>query len=162
MSTLVLWRSPTAEGAERASRSLADLAGRERGLVHDVALVSWPRGRGKLITRPLPELASDQALGEGFWRVLFGLVFYSPLLGAAVVSGDATSSGSFAEVGIDDTFVNRVRDTITPGTSGLFVLGADALVEQLRDLPGAGPPVRLLVTRLSPRQESTLREVFVG
>jgi uncharacterized membrane protein len=162
MSTLILWKTDTADGAERASRILRDFSGAERESVYDVALVSWQRGSGKPTTRPLADLGSDQALGEGFWGVLFGLIFYSPLIGAAVASTTEPFSGSLADVGIDDTFVNRVRDTVTPGTSALFVFGSDALVDQVRGARGADQPVNLLVCKLSGRQEGVLRQVFVG
>ena len=162
MSALILWRSETPEGAEQASRFLRALPDPERGEVHDAALVCWPRGSSKPRTRVLPDLASDDALGEGFWGVLFSLIFYSPLLGAATVSSREAFSGSIADFGISDTFVNRVRDSITPGTSALFVLGSDALVDHVRVAHGAEQPVDLLVTRLSTREEGALRQVFVG
>ena len=162
MSALILWRSETPDGAERASRILLDLPCPAHEDVHDAALVCWAPGTGKPRTRVLPDLASDEALGDGFWGVLFSLIFYSPLIGAAVVSNEEAFSGSIADFGITDTFVNRVRDSVTPGTSALFLLGSDALVEHLRSLPGADPRADLLVTRLDRRQEGALRQVFVG
>ena len=162
MSALILWRSETPDGAERASRILLDLSGPAREDVHDAALVCWPRGTGKPRTRVLPDLATVDALGDGFWGVLFSLIFYSPLLGAAVVSNGEAFSGSIADFGITDTFVNRVRDSVTPGTSALFLLGSDALVDQLRNLQDPAHPADLLVTRMDPRQEVALRQVFVG
>jgi uncharacterized membrane protein len=161
MSVLILWRSGTTTDAERASRILRELSDTAGECVHDAAMVCWPLRSRKPSTRTLGDFASDQALGEGFWGVLFGLIFYSPLLGAAVVSSGEAFSGSFADFGISDTFVNRVRDTVTPGTSALFVLGSDALVKHLKAL-GVDPSADLLVTRLTKRQEGALRQVFVG
>ena len=162
MSALILWKSETPEGAERASKVLQDLPGAQRAGVHDAALVTWRWGTSKPTTRPMSDLASDQALGECFWGVLFGLIFYSPLLGAAVVSSGEAFSGSIGDFGISDTFVNRVRDTVTPGTSALFVLGSDSLADHVRGARGVEQPVDLLVTKLSRSQEGALRKVFVG
>jgi uncharacterized membrane protein len=162
MSALIVWTSGTPDGAARAGQVVRDLPAPAREGVHDAALVCWPRGSATPTTRMLPDLASDEALGEGFWGVLFGLIFYSPLLGAAVVSSGEAFSGSIAGFGIADTFVNRARDTVTPGTSALFVLGSDALVDHVRAAPGADQAASLLVTRLSPSQEGALRQVFVG
>jgi uncharacterized membrane protein len=160
-TTLVVWNSGTAADAERARGILQDLVGTDRESVHDAAMVSWPRGSRKPSTCVLPDLRSDQALGEEFWGVLFGVIFYSPLLGAAV-SRATDAISSLAEVGIDDTFVNRVRDSVTPGTWALFALGSDALVDRVRGVPGLRERSDLLLTKLDRRQVGALRQVFAG
>ena len=159
MSTLAVWRFRTSHGAERAGQALQQLPRSERQLVHDAARVSWAVGRQRPTTHLMPELAHDEGLGETFWGVLFGIIFFSPLLGAAVGSAPSGSAGSLAQVGIDDTFVNRVRDSVTPGSSALLVIGSDSIVDRVQDLLPAGPSENVLSTRL---QESSLREVFVG
>ena len=53
-----------------------------------------------------------------------------PCLGAAM----GALTGSMADVGIDDKFINGVKERVTPGTSALFLLSSDAVVEQ-----GKGP-----------------------
>ena len=162
MSTLSVWKFATTDGAGRAGQSLRDAPRRARENVHDVASASWPRGARKPTTRLMSDLASEEALGDAFFGVLFGLVFFSPLIGAAVGSARGALSGSLGDFGIDDTFVNRIRDTVTPGTSALFVLGCDTVVGELRDLLRADPAVKVMVTRISARQEDALRQVFVG
>jgi uncharacterized membrane protein len=162
MSTLTVWKFDSSYGAERGSQVLRAHGGGRPENVHDVARVSWVRGTGKPTTRLMPELASDEALGEAFWGVLFGLLFYSPLLGAAVGSATGGLSGSLADFGIDDTFLNRVRDTVTPGTSALFILGTDEVVDEVGDALRVDQPLIVLVTRLSQVQEGSLRQVFVG
>ena len=162
MSTLAVWTFDTSHGAERGSQTLLALSGADRAMVHDAARVSWVLGTSKPTTRPIADLAWDEGLGEEFWGVLFGLIFYSPLLGAAVGSATGGLSGSLAGFGIDDTFVNRVRDTVTPGTSALFVLGSDPVVDRVRDALRIDQPVKLLVTRLNRLQEGSLRQVFAG
>jgi uncharacterized membrane protein len=162
MSTLGVWTFDTSHGAERGWGLLLQHPGAGRHIIHDAARVSWVRGSSKPTTRQLPEFAWDESLGEAFWGVLFGLTFYSPLLGAAVGSATGGLSGSLAGFGIDDTFINRVRDTVTPGTSALFVLGYDEVVDQVGDALRVDPSVKVLVTKISQRQVGSLRQVFAG
>ena len=162
MSTLTVWKFDTSAGAERGGEILESLPSAERAIIHDAARVSWVRGATKPTTGSMAALASEDALGEAFWGLLFGLLFYSPLIGAAVGSATGGLSGSLASFGIDDVLVNRVRDTVTPGTSALFVLGADSVVDQLGDALRVDQPLTVLVASLSSRQERSLREVFVG
>src|SRR4051812_15777381 len=150
MSTLSVWYFDGSDGAQRGALALQGLPVAERGTVHDAAQESWVLGSGQPTTRLLPELAREEALGEGFWGVLFGLIFFSPLLGAAVGSATGGLSGSLAELGIHDTFVNRGRDTVTPGTSALFLLGSDLVVDEGHDALGVDPRGEVRVPPLRP------------
>jgi uncharacterized membrane protein len=97
--------------------------------------------------------------GRHVLGLLFGLIFFVPLLGAAIGAAFGALSGSLADVGIDDTFIKRVRDEITPGTSALFVLTSDAVQDRVRDA-FAGQDFELLFTDLSKEQEDNLRKAF--
>jgi uncharacterized membrane protein len=92
--------------------------------------------------------------------MLFGLIFFIPLLGAAIGAATGALAGSLTDVGINDDFINRVRDSVTPGTSALFVMSTDAVVDKIRDALAAGPKGELIFTSLSADQEAALREVF--
>lgn len=162
MSTLTVWKFDTTYGAENGAQTLRRLPGIERESVHDAARVSWVRGTSKPTTRLMHEFASDEALGDDFFGLLFAVIFFSPLVGAAVGSARGAFLGSLADFGIDDTFVNRVRDTVTPGTSALFLLGSDDAIDEVREALRVDPPVNVLVARLSSRQLGALRQVFVG
>jgi len=81
MATLTVWKFPTAEGAAAAEATLASLAKQELITVHDAALVTWPAGAKKPKTRQLNNLVGAGALGGMFWGMLFGLLFFIPLLG---------------------------------------------------------------------------------
>ena len=67
--------------------------------------------------------------------------------------------GQLTHAGIDEEFVQQVRDKVTPGTSALFVLTSDAVVDKVRDA-FAGQQAELLFTNLSADQEDKLREAF--
>jgi uncharacterized membrane protein len=160
MGALTVWTFDTADGATEASRTLGELAGEDALVVHDAATVSWETGTRKPTTHQLHDLAGAGTLGGAFWGLLFGLIFFVPLLGAAIGAASGALSGSLSDVGIDDTFINRVRDQVTPGTSALFLMSSDAVVDEVKDaLVGHGPS-ELLITNLSQEQEDALREVF--
>lgn len=159
MGTLTVWRFDTAEGAEQATTTLQDLAGKHLIKIHDAATVTWEPGRKKPKTRQLHNLAGAGALGGAFWGMLFGLIFFVPLLGAAIGAATGALAGSLQDVGIDDGFINRVRDEVTPGTSALFVMSSDAVMDKVRDA-FAGQRPELIFTNLSDEQEAAIREVF--
>ena len=162
MSLLAVCRFDTDDGAESGGRRLLDPSGSAGGVIHDAALVSWVLGTDQPQTLMVPDLAREEALGEAFWGVLFGLIFFSPLLGAAVGSATGGLSGSLEHFGIHDTFVNRARDALTPGTSALFLLGSDMVVDEVHDALRFDQRVKVQVTKLTRQQVSRLRQVFVG
>ena len=51
-------------------------------------------------------------MGGAFWGMLFGLIFFVPLLGMAVGAGIGALTGSMTDVGIDDAFIKRMREEI--------------------------------------------------
>jgi uncharacterized membrane protein len=159
MATLTVWKFDTPDGAERATETLASLQKQELIKVHDAAVVSWAAGKKKPKTRQLSGLAGAGALGGAFWGLLFGLLFFIPLLGMAVGAAMGALAGSMTDVGIDDDFISSVRESITPGTSALFVMTSDAVQERVQEA-FEGQRMELLATNLSSEEEARLREVF--
>src|SRR4051812_16160719 len=130
MATMTVWKFPTAEGAGMAEATLKDLQRRELIQLHDAAIVTYPVGAKKPKTRQLTSLTGAGALGGAFWGMLFGLIFFIPLLGMAIGAGIGALTGSMSDVGIDDSFIRRMREELTPGTSALFVLSSGAVVDK--------------------------------
>jgi len=157
MTTLAVWRFPDSGGARSAVDLLKRL--REQGVLpfDDAAIVSWPEGRTKPKTEHLQHLAGRAAFGGGFWGLFLGLLFLVPLVGLAVGATMGAVVGSL--LGIDDRFINTVRDKIKPGTSALFVMTARSVADQaLAEFERAG--AELVSTDLSREQEDHLSEVF--
>jgi uncharacterized membrane protein len=159
MATLTVWRFTTADGAEQFSSTLQDLQKQELITVHDAATVSWPAGAKKPKTRQLHSLAGIGALNGAFWGMLFGLLFFVPLLGLAVGAAAGAMGGSMTDVGIDDNFIKRVRESVTPGTSAIFVLTSGAVADRVVDAL-KGSNAELIQTNLSGEQEAKLRTAF--
>ena len=160
MATLTVWRYDSPDGAPRAAEILADLERAQQIVVEDAAIVTWEAGKRKPRTRQLTSTSGAGALSGGFWGLLFGLIFFVPLLGAAIGAAAGAVAGSLTDVGIDDGFMNRVRDQVTPGTSALFVLTSDAVLDRLHDAFAQGPVGELIHTSLDAQQEAALREIF--
>jgi uncharacterized membrane protein len=159
MATLTVWKFPNANGADEAIRTLEQLQSEELIKVHDAAIVTWPADKKKPRTRQLNNLAGAGALGGAFWGLLFGLIFFVPFLGLAIGAAAGALGGSMADVGIDDDFIKRVRERVTPGTSALFALTSDAVFDRVREAFKDNEP-ELLETNLSGEEESRLREAF--
>jgi uncharacterized membrane protein len=154
MATLTVWQFATSDGAGLAAPILEPFD------IDDAALVEWEAGARKPRTRPLSGPVSNGALGVGFWGLLLGLVFFVPLLGAEIGAATGALAGALADVGIDDHFINRVRDRVTPGTSALFLLTSDDEVDRIRHAFALGSRPELIVTDLDPLHEAALRAVF--
>jgi len=159
MATMTVWKFPTTNGAAIAEDTLKDLQRMELIQILDAAIVTYPEGARKPKTQQLRSLAGVGALGGAFWGMLFGLIFFVPLLGMAIGAGMGALSGSMTDVGIDDSFIRRMRDEIQPGTSALFVLSQGAVVDKVKEA-FQGQQMVLVETNLSHEQEDKLREVF--
>jgi uncharacterized membrane protein len=159
MATLTVWKFATPEGADQALRTLQDLQRQELIKLEDAAVVSWPPERKKPKTHQLSSLTGAGALGGTFWGLLFGLIFFVPLLGAAIGAGVGALAGSLADVGIDDKFIDEVRQKVTPGTSALFAMTSDAVIDRVKEA-FKGVHAELIRTNLSEDQEKALRHAF--
>ncbi|MFC8525914.1 DUF1269 domain-containing protein [Nocardia sp. NPDC057227] len=157
--TLTVWKFPSETGAETAVATLRELEQRRLVAVHDAAIVSWPAGAPKPKTKQLHNLAGAGALGGAFWGLLFGLLFFVPLLGVAVGAGIGALTASLADVGIDNSFIARLKEQLTPGTSALFVLSSDARLDRVHE-EFRHQTAELVTTNLSHEQERKLRAVF--
>jgi uncharacterized membrane protein len=91
--------------------------------------------------------------------MLFGLLFLSPLFGMAVGAAAGALGGAFRDYGIDDHFIKDIRNQVTEGTSALFLMTTDAVVDRVVD---AMKEIRfeIIATNLSREQEQKLREAF--
>jgi uncharacterized membrane protein len=153
VATLSVLKFDDPNGADRVLIALEGLQERQLITLEDAAVVSWPQGNRKPKTR---QLHSGGAGWGAFWGFLIGMIFFVPFLGAAV----GAMSGSLSDVGIDDDFINQVREKVTEGTSALFALtsGATALDKVVDELKQYD--FEIISTNLPEEQEKQLREAF--
>ncbi len=114
---------------------------------------------GKVKIKQTQELTTAGALSGGFWGLLFGFIFFNPLLGWAVGAIAGGISGALSDIGIDDNFIREVGSTIEPNTSAIFVLvrraTPDKVLEDLSRFKG-----KVLKTSLSNEDEAKLQAVL--
>lgn len=162
MATLTVWKFEDAEGAQAALSIAEDLQKKKLINVLDGALVSWPAGAKKPKTKHLHHMAGPEALAVTFWGMLWDLLFfYVPLVGDEFGRVAAAFSGSLADIGIEDAFIDSVRDKVRPGTSALFAVTSDAVFDKVRTaMADSGLHPELIRSDLSEAQEKALRDAF--
>jgi uncharacterized membrane protein len=159
MATVSVLKFPTADGADNVLDALAALQKDHLITIHDAAIVSWPHGKKAPKTRQLVNLVAVGTVGGLFWGMLLGVIFFTPLFGMAVGAAFGALGGAFRDYGIDDDFIKRVRTTVTEGTSALFLMTTDAVVDRVADAL-KGTTFEVIATNLSAEQEQKLKEAF--
>jgi uncharacterized membrane protein len=159
MATLSAWKFDRPDGASQAVRMLKELQDEGLIVIHDAAIVEWPAGKKKPKTRQVDDLVGPAALSGAFWGFLFGLLFFVPIIGAAVGAAGAAAVASLRHVGIDEGFIKEVRSAVTEGTSALFLLSSSGVEDRIRQrFTGVHP--ELIATNLTAGDEATLRQAF--
>lgn len=159
MATLSVWKFNAVDGAQQALDKLVSLQKQQVIQVQDAAVVYWQEGKDKPKTKQAVNLAGVGALQGAFWGMLFGLIFFIPFFGLAVGAAMGALSGHFADYGIDDKFINQVRDKVTPGTSALFLMSSGAVMDKVTEA-FKDTEMELIQSNLSDEQEAKLKEAF--
>jgi uncharacterized membrane protein len=159
MATITVLRFDNAEGASEALDTVKSLTRQQLITLHDAAIVTWPEGKKQPKTKQLANLAGMGALDGAFWGMLFGLIFFVPFFGLAIGAAMGALSGKFADYGIDDDFIKSVQNQVTEGTSALFLMTSDAVMDKVADA-FEGIEFELIASNLSKEQEDELRAAF--
>jgi uncharacterized membrane protein len=160
MSDLVVIGFDDEHAAFEMRAALAKLQKEYLISMEDVVVVTKDE-KGKVKLHQAVNLTAAGAVGGTFWGMLIGLIFLNPLLGAAVGAGAGAISGKLSDIGIDDKFMKELGETITAGSSALFVLvrkaTPDKVLAELKGFRG-----KVLKTSLTEDKEEKLREVLSG
>jgi uncharacterized membrane protein len=157
--SLAVWRFATPDGAETVLERLARLARDGEVSIDDAALVRWPERHRKPSIRELGDFAGPGTLWNGFWGVLLALIFLAPLAGPTFGAAAGAFAGTLADFGVEDDFVKRARENVTPGTSALFVIGEREAVDRVAVALADGD-VAMLRSDLSHEQTVHLRDAL--
>ncbi len=160
MATLTVLKFDSADGAEKGLTLLEDLQKQALIKLHDAAIVSWPKGARKPKSRHLSDMTATGALDGAFWGMLFGFLFAVPFFGMAVGALMGAMSGHFANYGIDEDFIKKVRERVTEGTSALFLLTSDAVPDRVAAAAKTLPKFEIIATNLSIEEEKKLHAAF--
>jgi uncharacterized membrane protein len=159
MASLTVWKFSTAEGAQDALNKLTELSKQQLIQIQDAAVVSWPAGKKNPKTKNYGSMTGQGALSGAFWGMLFGLIFFVPFFGLAVGAAMGALTGKFADYGINDNFIKEVREKVTEGTSALFLLSSNAVLDRVT-AAFEGTEMELIQSNLSGEQEEKLKEEF--
>ncbi|MEN9280894.1 MAG: DUF1269 domain-containing protein [Gloeomargarita sp. DG_1_4_bins_134] len=114
---------------------------------------------GKVQLKQAVNLTGMGAVSGGFWGMLIGTLFFMPLAGLAVGAATGAISGALTDIGVNDDFMRELAETMSPGTSALFILvrkfTPDKVLEEIAPYGG-----KVLRTSLTKDQEAELQEVL--
>jgi len=159
VKALAVWRFAAPESAEKALPRLEELTRAGAANVDTAAMVWWPAGQRKPSVRDLGGITHPGALWGGFWGVVLALIFLTPLAGPTFGAAAGAFAGSLSDFGVEDDFVRRVRDAVTPGTSAMFVIGSSDSVDAIAaELDHGG--VELIRSALSHEQAQHLLDAL--
>ena len=159
MATLTVLEFPKVDGAGKALDKIKSLQKLQLIKVMDAAIVTWPEGKKSPKTKQLVSLAGLGAFQGAFWGMLFGLIFFVRFFGMAFGAAMGALSGAFADYGIDDEFIKKTRDKVRPGTSALFLMTKDAVLDKVAD-EMKGIEFEIIATNLSKEEEEALKTAF--
>jgi uncharacterized membrane protein len=157
--TLSVWKFNSADGAQIALNRLSEMAKQQLLVLEDAAIVTWPEGKKKPKTQQAFGTTGAGALSGAFWGMLFGLIFFIPFLGMAVGAAMGGLAGHFVDVGISDDFIKSVRAKVVPGTSALFLMTSNVIVDKV-SAALSDMSMELVQTNLTSDQEAALRAAF--
>jgi uncharacterized membrane protein len=159
MATITVLKFSTADGAQQALGTVESLGKQHLINLHDAAIVTWPEGKKKPKTKQVANLPGIGALDGAFWGMLFGLIFFVPFFGLAIGAAMGALSAKFADYGIDDGFIKSVQSQVTEGTSALFLMTSEAVVDKVAEAM-QGIEFELVASNLSQDEEDNLRAAF--
>ena len=107
----------------------------------------------------MTDLTGVGALSGAFWGMLFGLIFFIPLLGLVAGAAIGAISGSMTHIGINEEFIKSIRSKATEGTSALFLMTSNAVEDKVVEAMKQ-TKFELIASNLSKEEEDKLRATF--
>ena len=127
------------------------------------AVVATRIANGKVrLHQSLPLVAARTLVGS-FSGLVIGTMLLNPLFGSLAGAAVGAVSGAIEDIGIDDAFMKSLCETLTPGSSALFVLvrrtKPEQLLERLKPFAGRG---KVLQSTMPVENEVLLRNLLEG
>lgn len=155
MSNLIVIAYDDMTKADKVRADLIQLQ-KEHLIMLEDAVTVVRKEDGKVKVNQAMNLTAGGALSGGFWGTLIGLIFLNPILGFVAGAAAGAVGGALTDIGINDDFIKELGNTITPGSSALFILVTqftpDKVIEEIK--PYGGKVIR---TSLSTEDETELK-----
>ena len=155
MSDLIAIAYPDQAAVSRATANVAEAV--HDGLLEVEDLVVIVRDEdGTVDVQQGGTGVGTAAVGGAMWGGLIGLIFLAPLLGMAVgaLAGGAAWKSSFGDVGVAESFVNELRESLMPGSAALVLLVREVALDEI--LPRIQEQGHVIRTSLSDNVEAQL------
>jgi uncharacterized membrane protein len=158
MANLKVLKFDTADGAENELKVIEDLSKQQMIKLQDAAIVTWVQEK-KSTTEHLTHLTRIDALSGAFWGLLFGILFFLPLVGLVAWAALGALIGSITHMGIDEDFIKSIRSKVNEGTSALFLMTSDAVEDRVIEAMKQSK-FEIIATNLSKEKEGKLHAAF--
>jgi uncharacterized membrane protein len=159
LASLTVLQFSSAEGAGVALDKVKSLHMLRLIQLIDAAIVTWPEENRSPRTRQLVSLAGASELQGAFWGMLFGVIFFVPYIELAAGADADGLCDAFDCFGIDNDFILQTQAKITAGTSALFLLTSDAVVDKVAE-EFKDQELDIITTSISNEQEQAIKVVF--
>jgi uncharacterized membrane protein len=125
------------------------------------AVIATRNSKGKVRLHQSLPLTSGMASVGGVSGMFVGAMLLDPLFGAIAGIAAGAVLSKFRDIGIDDAFMKELGETLTPGSSMLFVLVRRSQPEQILERlnPFAGR-CRILQSTMTIENEALLRDLL--
>ena len=160
MSNLIVITYPDQETGQKVFAVLDNLQKQKLLTLEDAAL-AYKDAKGKVKIKQTLEnqYTGAAAAWGGFWGLLIGLLFLSPVFWGLVGALLGGILGKTADIGVDNKFIKEVGESLDPGGSAVFMLiikaTEDKVVEDLRQYGG-----QVYQTSLSEEDEALLKKAL--
>jgi uncharacterized membrane protein len=157
MNQLVVVSFDNLDSARAALGAMRDLERRGQISFEDTAIVSRDPDGTTHVKNEASGTTETAAVIGGIIGAFASFIF--PVAGIAIGAAAGAAVGASLGTGVEGSFVDEIKKSITPGRSALFLvarsMNADALAGALRPFEG-----EVLQTTLSPDLEDALREAL--
>ena len=161
MTAFTVWKFDTPDGAENAASRLEGSADEGLITILDHAVVSWPNGARRPVTKHSRDSVMHGTGWGALWGLLFGSLFFLPLVGAAAGAALGAVAKATEGVGITKEQLETIRTQITEGTSGLFLMTEQGDLDRVGER-FHGTHMKLIDTNLTAAERKLMLETFHG
>ena len=160
MSNLIVLTYPDQQSGEKVFAELDELRKQQLLDLEDAALAyKDEKGKVKIKQTLEKQYTGAAAVWGGFWGLLIGLLFLSPIFFGVIGALLGGILGRTADIGIDNKFIKEVGDSLYPGGTAVFMLATkvteDKVIDDLAQFGG-----QVYKTNLSSEDEALLKQAL--
>jgi uncharacterized membrane protein len=159
MTTFTVWKFDSPDGAAHTESILKEAQSDGLVKVVDHAIVSWPVGEDKPITKHGNEEKWRGAGWGALWGLLAGTLFLVPVIGGVVGAAIGAISKATQDTGITKEQLETIRTEVTEGSSALFLVTDEGDLDRLGER-FHGLHKKLVATNLTDAERTALLETF--